>query len=68
MCSIGNSTQCSMVTKTGDIDIYIYAELIHFAIQQKLTQHYKTTMLQKKKPKPKNETKTTKKKKKEYQN
>ena len=26
--------------------IYIYVKLIHFAIQEKLTQHYKGTVLQ----------------------
>ena len=26
--------------------IYVYIQLIYFAVQQKLTQHYKATMLQ----------------------
>ena len=30
---------------------YMFVELIHFAIQQKLTQQYKATILQKKKQK-----------------
>ena len=26
--------------------IYVYIQLIHFAIQQKITEHYKATLLQ----------------------
>ena len=37
------STQCPVVTQEG---IYVYIELVHFVVQQKLTQHYKATILQ----------------------
>ena len=30
----------------GDIGIYVYIQLIHFVIQQKLTQHCKAIILQ----------------------
>ena len=30
----------------GDMGIYVYVKLIHFVIQQKLTQHRKTIILQ----------------------
>ena len=46
--STGNSTQCSVVTwvgrKSKKEGIYVYIWLIHFIVQQKLTQHYKATM------------------------
>ena len=32
--------------KRGDMGIYVYVYLIHFVIQQKLTQHCKATILQ----------------------
>ena len=38
------STQCSVITYMG-MDM-CYRELNHFAIQQKLTQHCKSTILQ----------------------
>ena len=41
--STGNSIQCSMVTKwegNPKKGICVYVWLIHFAVQQKLTQHY----------------------------
>ena len=48
--STGNSTQCSVMTYMGIESkkewIYIYVQLIHFAVQQKLTQHCKSTILQ----------------------
>ena len=48
--SPGISTQCSVVVCMGRVSkkewIYIYVQLIHFAIQQKLTQHCKMTILQ----------------------
>ena len=39
----GNSTQCSVVTQMGRKSTKegIYVELISFAVQQKLTQHWK---------------------------
>ena len=30
----------------GDMGIYVYIQLIHFVVQQKLTQHGKETILQ----------------------
>ena len=30
----------------GDMEIYVFIELIHFVIQQKLTQHCKAIILQ----------------------
>ena len=30
----------------GDMEIYVYIELIHFVVQQKLTQHCKAIILQ----------------------
>ena len=30
----------------GDMGIYVYVQLIHFAVQQKLTQHCKSTIFQ----------------------
>ena len=51
--STGNSTQCPVVTQMGrkskEEGIYVYVWLIHFAVQQKLTQHCKATILQLKK-------------------
>ena len=42
-------TQCSVVTKMGrkfkEKEIYVYMWLIHFAVQQKLTQHCKAPTL-----------------------
>ena len=59
--STGNSTQRSVVTrmerKSKKERIYVYMWLIHFAIQQKLTQHRKATILQKKKKVNKNKSK-----------
>ena len=40
----------------GDMGIYVYIQLIHFVIQQKLTQHCKAIILQKR-LKQKNKTK-----------
>ena len=46
----GNSIRCSVMTYMGTESrrewIYIYVWLIHFAVQQKLTQHCKATILQ----------------------
>ena len=48
--SRGNSTQCSVVTQMGSKSkkegICVYIDLIHFAVEQKLTQHCKATILQ----------------------
>ena len=48
--STGNSFQCSVMTSMGMESrrewIYVYVWLIHFAVQQKLTQHCKSTILQ----------------------
>ena len=50
---IGNFTQYAMVTtwkrnlKTRG-DMYVYIQLIHFAVQKKLTQHCKATIPQQK--------------------
>ena len=48
--STGNSTQCSVVTQKGRKskrgNICIYAQLIHSAEQQRLTQHCKATIFQ----------------------
>ena len=48
--STGNSTQYSVMTYMGKESkkewIYVYVELIHFAVQQKVTQHCKSSMLQ----------------------
>ena len=48
--STGNSTQCSAVTEVGRKSkkerVYVYVQLIHFAVQQKLTQHCKAIILQ----------------------
>ena len=30
----------------GDMGIYVYLELIHFVVRQKLTQHFKAIILQ----------------------
>ena len=38
---VGRETQ-----EGGDMGIYVYIELIHFVIQQKLTQHCKAIILQ----------------------
>ena len=47
----GNSTQCSVVTRMGRKSkkegIFLYVQLSHFAVQQKLTQHCKATIFQK---------------------
>jgi len=43
--SIGKPTQCSVTTYMG-MDMNIYIWLNHFAVQQKLTQHCKSTILQ----------------------
>ena len=46
--STGNSTQCSVVTYIGrkfkTEGLHVYRQLIHFAIQQKLTQLCKATI------------------------
>ena len=34
------------VQEGGDMGIYVYLKLIHFIVQQKLTQHCKATILQ----------------------
>ena len=51
--STGNSTQYSIMTYMGKEPkkewMHVYVLLIYFAIQQKLTQHYKSPMMQKKK-------------------
>ena len=51
--SPGNSTQCPVVTLVGrrskEEGLYVYEWLIHFAVQQKLTQHCKATIYQLKK-------------------
>ena len=53
MYSTGNSTQYSAITymekasnKNGDRYTYIYIYLIRFAVHLKLTQHYKSPILQ----------------------
>ena len=42
-----NSTQCSVVTEMGRkskaVGLYVFMRLIHFAIQQKLMQHCKSS-------------------------
>ena len=47
--SPGNSTQYPVMTYVGIVSkkelIYVYIWLIHFAVQQKLTQHCKTTII-----------------------
>ena len=43
----GNSTQYSIMIYMAMEWIYVYIELIHFAVQQKLTQLCKSTTLQK---------------------
>ena len=43
-----------MARKSKKEGIYAYIYLIHFAVQQKLIQHYKATMLQEKLIKKKN--------------
>ena len=47
----GNSTQCSVVTRMGRKSkkegIFLYVQLSHFAVQQKLTQHCKAAIFQK---------------------
>ena len=64
--STGNSTQYSVVTRVGRKSkkerIYVYMWPIHFATQQKLTQHPKATILQKKVNKNKAKVNTKKKK------
>ena len=37
-----------MGRKSKEEGIYVHVQLIHFAVQQKLTQHWKATILQKK--------------------
>ena len=53
--STGNSTKGSLETQMGrkskEEGIYVHMWLIHFAVQQKLTQHCKATRLQFKKKK-----------------
>ena len=48
--STGNSTQYSVLAYLGKESkkewIYVYVYLIHFAVQQKLTQHCTSTILQ----------------------
>ena len=48
--SRGNCTQYSATAYQGKESkkewIYVYVKLIHFAVQQKLTQHCKSTILQ----------------------
>ena len=48
--STGNSTQSSVMGYRGKESkkewIYVYAQLIHFAVHLKLTQHCKSTVLQ----------------------
>ena len=55
---ITQGTQCSVVTQIGGKSkkegIYVYIWLIHFILQQKLTQHCKATILQLKKKKRSN--------------
>ena len=50
VAQLPNSTQCSVAIQMGGKSkkegIYAYAWLIHFAAQQNLTQHCKTTILQ----------------------
>ena len=45
-----NSTQCSVETKMGRKSkkegTCVYVEVTHFAVQQKLTQHWKATVQQ----------------------
>ena len=54
--SIGSSAQCSVMTERSEIGvgmggrfkregIYVYIQLIHFIVQQKLTQHCKAIIL-----------------------
>ena len=54
--STGNSTWCSVVTQMGrkskKEEIYLDIRLIHFAVQKKLTQQCKATILQLKKKSP----------------
>ena len=50
----GSSAQCSVMTQMdrvggGREGIYVYIQLIHLIVQQKLTQHCKATILQIKK-------------------
>ena len=48
--SSDNSTQCSVVTETGKKSrkegMYAYAQLIHYAVEQKITQHCKAIIPQ----------------------
>ena len=46
--STGNSTQYPVINHNGKEyeKEYIYVKRNHFAVQQKLTQHYKSTILQ----------------------
>ena len=37
--SIRSSALCSLMTKRSGMGIYVYIKLIHFIVQQKLTQH-----------------------------
>ena len=50
LSSTENSTSCTVVTwmgrKSKREGMYAYVELTHFAVQRKLTEHCKTTMLQ----------------------
>ena len=53
--STGTSTQCSMVTcvggKSKEEAMCVYLWLMHYAVQQRLTQHCKANILQLKKKK-----------------
>ena len=55
--SIGSSAQCSVMTERSEIGvgmggrfkregIYVYIQLIHFIVQQKLTNHWKAILHQ----------------------
>ena len=49
LCSTGNYIQYPVINhnvKECEKRIYIYIKLSHFAVQQKLTQHCKSTILQ----------------------
>ena len=48
--SLAHCSQYSVMTSMGKESkkewIYVYIKLMHFAVQQKLTQHFKSTILQ----------------------
>ena len=52
LCGTENYIQCPIISHNGkkyikkSMCVYIYMELKHFAVQQKLTQHCKSTILQ----------------------